>query len=172
MGLPTREDLLQRKALEREEIERPRRRALAEERDLALACARYWSLLEEFVTRAREVGVEPCRRDTPAHGGHIPRLSWVEGYVLTSGDVVAAPPARYCVAERRHVLRPREEVHEVEELTLFSVSIRYESGLGADLEKHTASQGNWPAIDRLDRAAAVLTALERQLEASLLDLMD
>jgi hypothetical protein len=66
---------------------------------------------------------------------------------------------------------PREEVHEVEEITLFVLST--EAGLTSTLsEPQTASQGVWPPLQRWDRAANVLNALAAELEATRLEFMD
>jgi hypothetical protein len=170
--LPTLDDLLRRKASERAETARPYERALNAERDLAAANVRYWLLLEEFVARARELGVQP-QTWRASHGASSARFAWIEGYPLTGGALVSSPPLRYCVTERRLVFRPQHQVHEVEELSLFVASADHEATRGAgDLEQQTASRGGWPRLDRLDRTAQTLTALERELEASLLALMD
>jgi hypothetical protein len=170
--LPTLDDLLRRKATERDETARPHERALSAQRDLAAAHVRYWLLLEEFVARARELGVRSQTWRSPSQRGSIARFAWIEGYPLTGGAVVSAPPLRYCVTERRRVLRPQQQVHEVEELSLFVASADYEATRGGDFEQQTASKAGWPRMDRLDRTAQTLTALERELEASLLGLMD
>ena len=172
--LPTRDDLLHRKALEAEKDARRREWALYEERELVAARIRYWEMVEEFVDRARELGLQPQLQHSPLYRGSTPWITWVEGYPLTGGAVVSAPPMRYGTAERRRVLRPQPQVHEVEEISLFVVSTGNEAGLGAGLvEEMTASQGTcWPPIDRLDNAASALLALERKLVASLLVLMD
>ena len=171
--LPTREDLLRRKAIERDELDRPNRWAAFEQRELAEARARYWTLLEEFVARAQELGLRPVQRESPLRGHPAERIAWVEGYPLTGGHIVSAPPCRYCSEERRRVLRPETQVREVDELTMFVLSTGDGTGLGAGLvEQHGVSRGSRPAVSRLDQTAALLTALQRELEASLLALMD
>ena len=144
--LPTRDDLLRRKALERDEAERPRLRALAIERDLAAARSECWQLLDEFVARAQELGVNPRVWEAKARPGSSPRITRVEGYPLTSGAFVSAPPLSFVVAERRLVRTPRLEVRRIEELSLFVVSPGEESRAAAAQarEHHTASQGGWP----------------------------
>jgi hypothetical protein len=48
-----------------------------------------------------------------------------------------------------------------------------DAGLTAGLsEPKTASQGDWPQVHRWDRACNILLALEAELEATLLELMD
>jgi hypothetical protein len=169
--LPSQDDLLQRKAREHAEIARHRQRREDEERGLAEACARYWELLEEFVVRAGEIGVEPRRHQSVSHKGSTSPIEWVEGYRLRSGAIVAAPPLRYCLRERRRIVRPRAKVREVEAVMLFVVTT--DPGLAAGLsEPKTESAGGWPAVERWDRAVSLLFALEAELEASLLELMD
>ena len=169
--LPSRDDLLQRKAIEDAEIGRRREWALEEERGLKAACARYWELLEEFIVRARELGLQPRTHEPEATRGSASRIDWVEGYRLRSGSVVAAPPLRYCVKERRLVARPRAQILDVDVISLFVVTT--DAGLAAGLsEPKTASSEDWPPIQRWDRAASILCALEAELEASLLALMD
>ena len=172
--LPTLDDLIRRKRLERDQIARPYQQALAREREILAARTQYWELLDEFMERVRELGLRPqiCHSQSP--DGSTPRITWVEGYQLTSGAVVSAPPLRYCVAERRRVLRPVPEVCEVEELSLFVVVDGYaDSRLPTSaLEQQTGSGKPWPRLYRLEETGVELTALRRQLEASLLALMD
>ncbi|HEX4519293.1 MAG TPA: hypothetical protein VH063_06890 [Gaiellaceae bacterium] len=171
--LPTLEELLRRKAIEAEDLDRPRQRAEAAQHDLEAACAQYWGLLQEFVDRTRELSVAPRMWTPPSRDGYTPRIVWVEGYPLANGSVVSAPPLRYCNAERRKVRRPVEEVIELEELTLFLPCAESRPGsTGGAFEVHTASDGSWPRIIRLEHAATILTGLQRRLEASLLALMD
>jgi hypothetical protein len=171
--LPTRDDLLRRKSDQRDEIARPHQRAQSAERQIQAARAQYWELLQEFVTRAQELDVRPQICDSESHDGRTPRITWVEGYPLSSGAVVSVPPLRYCLAERRRVLRPVLEECNIDELSLFLVPGGYDA-LGLPLgpvEQQTATR-NWPRMDRLEETGITLTALRRQLEASLLALMD
>lgn len=169
--LPSQDDLLQRKALEHAELERHRQRKDDEVRGLAEACARYWELLEEFVVRAGELGVQPLKHQSASHKGSTSPIEWVEGYRLRSGAVVAAPPLRYCVRERRRLVRPRARIQKVEAISLFVVTT--DPGLAAGLsEPKSESRGGWPTVQRWDRAVSLLFALEAELEASLLELMD
>ncbi len=171
--LPTREDLLRQKEIEKDALARPHLRALAIERDLLASRAQCWELVEEFVERARELAVAPQIWQSASEGGYTPRITWVEGYRLTSGSIASAPPLRYCVAERRRVRRAQHEERAVEELSLFVASSSSEAGLAVGLlEHHTKSRGGWPRIERLEHAAGVLTGLRRELETSLLALMD
>ena len=171
--LPTRDDLLRRKAIERDELERPRLRAQAIERDLAAARTQCWELLEEFVARARELGLEPPTWQSSSHGAHTSRITWIEGYPLTTGAIVWAPPHRYGIAERRHVRRPQKQVREVDALSLFVPPAPQEPGHPPSfLEPQTASHGGWPYIDRLEHAASIVTALRGELETTLFALMD
>jgi hypothetical protein len=171
--LPTRDDLLRRKAIEQDKLERPRLRAQAIERDLAAARTQCWELLEEFVARARELGVEPSTWRSSSNGAHTSRITWIEGYPLSTGAIVSAPPLRYGVAERRHVRRPQQQVREVDALSLFVPSAGQESGFAPSfLEPQTAAQGSWPNIDRLEHAASIVTALRNGLETTLFALMD
>jgi hypothetical protein len=169
--LSSQEDLLQRKAAEHAEVARRRQREADEINGLAESCARYWELLEEFVIRAGEVGVQPRRHQLVSARGSASRIEWVDGFRLTSGSVVASPPLEYCVQERRRLSRPKTHTHQVEEISFFVFSI--DAGLSAGLsEPKTPSSEGWPPIERWDRAANVLLALEAELEASLLVLMD
>jgi hypothetical protein len=169
--LPTREELRQRKLIEHAELERRRERALAERRGFEETCARYWELLEEFVVRAVEIGARPERYGSGSHWRGSTRVAWVEGFRLRSGSVVSVPPLRYCLRERRLVPGPRAEEHEIQEVTLFVLST--DAGLGAGLSgPKTASRRSWPPTQRWDRAANLLLALEAELEATLLELMD
>ncbi len=172
-GLPTFEELLRRKANEADDLERPRLRREAAQRDLEAACAHYWELLDEFVVRARELSVSPRMWTPPARDGYTPWVVWIEGYPLVNGSVLTAPPLRYCNQERRKVRRPRPSIVPVEELTLFLPSAETKAGgPSGGFELHTASGGEWPRILRLEHAATIITGLERRLEASLLALMD
>lgn len=162
--LPTRDDLLSRKQEERAESDRPRERAKYEERELMVARTKYWELIGEFVDRLRELNI-PAQRQAPVAGAGW--IVWVEGYSLTGGAIASAPPLRYCTSERRLLAR-QKQVQEVDELSLFVVA----AGDAGQTAQQTASKGNWPPVYRLDRTAAALTALERELEASLLALMD
>ena len=167
--LPTREQLRQLKAVEHAELERQRARQAAEQRGLEESCARYWELLGDFVGRAGELGVEPRRHAPTTHGRA--RIEWVEGFLLRSGSIVTAPPLQYCVRERRLVSGHRAYVRPVEELSLFVLSV--DAGLATGLsEPKTASGGSWPPFSRWDRAANILLALEAELKAALLELMD
>jgi hypothetical protein len=167
--LPSGEQLRQRKAVEHAELERQRARQAAERRGLEECCARYWELLGDFVGRAAELGVEPRRHEPTTHGRS--RIAWVEGFLLRSGSIVTAPPLQYCVRERRLVSGHRVYVRPVEELSLFVLSV--DAGLATGLsEPKTASGGEWPPFRRWDRAANILLALEAELEATLLELMD
>jgi hypothetical protein len=170
--LPTPEELLHRKAIELDDLERPRRRAEAAQRDLEAAREQYWGLLEVFVDRTRELGVSP-RTLTPASpDAYTPRIVWIEGFPLANGSVVSTPPLRYCTAERRRVRRPEQVVFPLEELTLFVPRAELRPGQGGPaFELHTASDGTWPRIQRLEHASTILTALRRRLETSLLELM-
>jgi hypothetical protein len=59
----------------------------------------------------------------------------------------------------------------VDETTLFVLST--DAGLGAGLgDPKSATRGGWPPTQRWDRAANLLIALEAELEATLLELMD
>jgi len=163
------EQLRQLKAIETAELERQRARQAAEQRGLEESCTRYWELLGDFVCRAGELGVEPRRHEPTTHGRA--RIEWVEGFLLRSGSIVTAPPLRYCVRERRLVSGHRAYVRPVEELSLFVLSV--DAGLATGLsDPKTASAGNWPPFRRWDRAANILLALEAELEATLLDLME
>ena len=169
--LSSQDDLLQRKAAEHAQIARLRQREADEIRGLAEACARYWELLEEFVVRAEELGVQPRRHQPVSTRGSSSRIEWVDGYRLRSGSVVASPPLQYCARERRRLSRPKAQTREVEEISLFVFSI--DAGLSTGLsEPKTPSGEGWPPIERWDRAANVLLALEAELEATLLELMD
>jgi hypothetical protein len=169
--LPTQEELRQRKLDEHAELERQRQRELAERRGFEEACARYWELLEEFVVRAVEIGVQPERYGSTSQWRAGTRVAWVEGFRLRSGSIVSVPPLRYCLRERRLVSGPRTEEHEVQDVTLFVLST--DAGLAAGLSgPKTASQGTWPPTQRWDRAANLLLALEAELEATLLELME
>lgn len=169
--LPSQEDLLQRKAAEHAEVARLRQREADEISGLAEACARYWQLLEEFVVRTGQLGIQPRKHEPISLKGSASRIEWVEGYRLRSGSVVAPAPLRYSVKERRRLARPRMRVHEVTETSLLVMST--DAGLAPGLsEPKTRSAGGWPPIERWDRAANVLHALEAELEASLLELMD
>jgi hypothetical protein len=167
---PTWDELLQSTALEREKIVRPYQRAVAAEREITAARTEYWELLEEFVARARELDVQPQICELPSAGNHSANVSWIEGYPLSGGAVVSAPPLRYGTATRRRVFRPAPEVRELEELSLF-VADHDGPGSGTDpLEQHTPS-ANWPFLGSLDETGTTLTALRHELEASLLTLM-
>jgi hypothetical protein len=170
--LPSREDFLRRKAEERQEIERPLRRAAEEERALAAARTSYWRLLEEFVHRTQELAVAHQTRLAPAQGSTRGQVAWVEGYPLTSGAVVSAPPLRFATRRGGLLLR-QTQVHEIEELSLFVVmdGRRAEDG-PLRIDRQIASEGSWPPVHRLDKTAEALTALKRELEASLLLLME
>ena len=169
--LSSQDDLLQRKAAEHAEIARRRQREADEVRGLAESCARYWALLEESVVRAGELGVQPRRHQPVSVRGSTSRIEWVDGYQLRSGSVVSAPPLQYCAKERRRLSRPKTHTQQVEEISLFVFSI--DAGLATGLsEPKTPSVEGWPPIERWDRAANVLLALEAELEASLLELMD
>jgi hypothetical protein len=97
-------------------------------------------------------------------------VQWADGFRLRSGSIVVSPPLGYCIRERRLVLLPREEIHEVAEVTLFVVTT--DPGLTATLSgPHAASEKTWPALQRWDRAANVLNALEAELQATLLQTM-
>jgi hypothetical protein len=168
--LPSQEEFLRRKAVEDAEIIRQRERVLEEERGLEEALARYWRLLQEFVDRARELGLHPDTHTATSYAGAGPRVEWVEGFRLTGGSIVTAPPLRYSLQERRFLGGHRSDVHELEELSLFVLAT--DAGLTAYLsEPRTASQGGWPPVTRWDRAANLLLALEAELEASMLELM-
>ncbi len=171
--LPTTDELLRRKAIELDELDRPRRRAEANEQHLAAARAQYWKLLEEFVDRARQLGVEPVTWTPRAKSAHTPRIMWIEGYPLANDSIVSAPPLEYCKAERRRVRRPVPEVVSVDELCLFVPRAEARPGTpGVLFDQQTVSAGTWPDIARLEHASSILTALERRLESSLLALMD
>lgn len=170
--LPTLEELLRRKALESDDLEKPRLRAEAAQRDLEAAREHYWVLLEEFVERARELSVSPRTWTAPPHDGYTPRILWIEGFPLVNGSVLTTPPLRYCNAERRKVRRAQTAVVVVEELTLFVPRVEVRAGSGSAFELHTAALGTWPRIQRLEHASTILTSLERRLELSLLALMD
>src|SRR5579859_4322543 len=113
--LPTRDDFMQRKQRERDELARPQLQAQAIERELLAARETCWELLAEFIARARELSVKPHTWESPQHGSNAPRIAWVEGYPLESGSIVSAPPLRYCLTERRLVRRPLMQVVELEE---------------------------------------------------------
>jgi hypothetical protein len=171
--LATPGDLLRQKELERKELERPRERARVAEREIAAARLRYWELLEEFVAAAHELKIEPRRCDSPVYPWFVQRVSWVEGYRLTSGAVVSAPPLEFCTVERRRMVGGGRQVHEVAELSLFVVATEIEPGAGiGPIEQQTRTGGTWPLLFRLDKTNECLTALRRELEASLLILMD
>ncbi len=171
--LPTTDELLRRKAIELDELDRPRRRAEETEQHLVAARAQYWKLLEEFVDRARQLGVEPVTWTPPARSPHAPRIMWIEGYPLANDSVVSAPPLRYCKAERRRVRRPVPEIVPITELCLFVPRVESRPGTsGVLFDQQTVSGGTWPEIVRLEHASSILTALERRLETSLLALMD
>jgi len=167
--LASSDDLLRRKQREQEELSRPLERAASEEHELGLARARYWELIAEFVERARDLEVPTRRLEAPVQGREGGRVVWVEGYPLTGGGIVSAPPLQYCTA-RDGLIRRRLEQQEVEELSLFVVPTGDRGGAGV-MAQQTASGGNWPPVRRLDKTAALLTALQRELEASLLALM-
>ena len=168
--LPTQDDLLQLKAAENAEVARRRQREADEINGLAEACARYWELLEEFVVRAGQLGVEPQKHEPVPLKGSASRIEWVEGYRLRSGSVIAPPPLRYGMTERRRFAPRRTRLYQVAEISLFVMST--DAGLAPGLsEPKTRSAGGWPPIERWDRAANVLRALEAELEASLLELM-
>lgn len=169
--LPSQEELRRLKALETAELDRRREWEVRERRGLEEAHASYWGMLEDFVVRAGELGIEPRTHEPPGQTKGAARLVWVDGFRLRSGSIVSAPSSRYCVRERRLVFLPREEVHEVEEIALFVLST--EPGLTSVLsEPQMASQGAWPPLQRWDRAANVLNALAAELEATLLEFMD
>jgi len=170
--LPTRDDLLRRKASEQGDLERPRLRALAIERDLAAARAQCWELLDQFTGRVYELGIEFQTWRSSSLDASTSRIIWIEGYPLTNGAIVSLPPLRYCVAERRRVRRPQEEMRELNELSIFVPCAGQELGLAPSfLEPQTASSGGWPHIERLEYAASVLNALRIALEKSLFALM-
>jgi hypothetical protein len=165
--LPTQEVLRQLKARETRELERQHERVLMEQRGLEESIARYWELLGEFVDRAEELGILPETYESRRNK----RVDWVEGYQLRSGSIVSAPPLRYCLRERRLLAGVSSEVFEVEEISIFVATT--DAGLATMLsEPKTASLGGWPAFERWDRAVNILIALEAELEASLLELMD
>jgi hypothetical protein len=169
--LPSREQLRQRKMIEHAELERRQRRQLEERRGLEESLARYWELLAEFVVRARELGAAPQVHQSGAHRRDHARIDWVEGFRLRGGSIVASKGMRYAVRERRLVAGPRTEVHGIEELSLFVLAT--DAGLATGLsDPKTESSGNWPPVKRWDRAATLLLALEAELEATLLELMD
>jgi hypothetical protein len=169
--LPSREVLRQRKAKEHAEIERYRQRVLMEQRGLEESIARYWELLGEFLDRAEELGIPPETYESSVNKRANTRLGWVEGYRLRSGSIVSAPPSRYSLLERRLLSAPSTEVLEVTEISIFVAET--DPGLATGLsEPRTASQGGWPPFERWDRAVNILLALEAELEASLLELMD
>jgi hypothetical protein len=170
--LPTLEELLRRKAIEADDLERPRLLAETARREIEAARAHYWELLVEFVDRIRELSVAPRMWTPPSRDSYTPRIVWIEGYPLVNGSVISAPPLRYCSAERRKVRRPQEEVTPVEELTLFVPCAETRPGSAGAFELHTASSVTWPDIARVAHASAILTALQKRLEASLLALMD
>jgi hypothetical protein len=171
--LSTRDELMRRKAIEREELMRPQLQALALERDLVAARAQCWELLGEFVRRAGELGVQPQTWQASSRRGPIPRVAWIEGYPLANGAIVSVPPLRYCIQERRLVGRPQQEVREVDAVSLFALSTGPGSEFAADyLEPQSACLGSWPNIDRLEHAANIINALQGTLETSLLALMD
>ncbi len=165
--LPTREELRQRKAVEHAELVRQLEREAEERQGLEEAIARYWELLGEFVVRAGELGIAPQTHAAGSHRRSESRVEWVEGYRLRSGSIVNSPPLRYCLREPRLVGAPRLEAHDVTEVSLFVLADG--SGLGGP---ETASSGSWPPVRRWDRACNILLALEAELEASLLELMD
>ena len=81
-----------------------------------------------------------------------------------------SPPARYCLREPRLVGPSRLQAHDVTEVSLF---VSTGAGLSTGLDgPETASSGSWPPVQRWDRACNILLALEAELEASLLELMD
>jgi len=169
--LPSQEELRRRKAVEAAELRRRRESEIRERRGLEEACASYWALLEDFLVRATELGVRPRTHEQGAHTRAPARVQWVEGFRLRGGSIVSAPPLRYCVRERRMLVLPREEVHEIEEITLFVLST--DAGLTPCLsEPKTPSRGAWPPLERWDRAANLLNALKAELEVTLLELMD
>jgi hypothetical protein len=169
--LSSREVLRQRKALEHAELERRRERVIMEQHGLAESIARYWELLGEFVDRAEELGIRPEQHESSLNKRVNTRVDWVEGFRLRSGAIVTAPPLRYCIRERRFFTGPNTGVHQVEELSIFVATT--DAGLATGLsEPKTASQGGWPPFTRWDRAVNVLLALEAELEASLLELME
>jgi hypothetical protein len=169
--LPSQEELRQRKAVERAELARRRERDADEQRGLEEAIARYWELLAEFVVRAEELGIEPRQHASSSHRRAESRVEWVEGHRLRSGSVVTSPPLRYCLRECRLVTGPKLAVYDVAETSLFVLTT--DAGLSAVLgEPKTASHGGWPAVRRWDRACNILLALEAELEATLLELMD
>jgi hypothetical protein len=169
--LPSQWELRERKALERAELQRREERLLQERRGLEEAIARYWELLGEFVVRAGELGIRPATHTASPHRGGSSRIDWVEGYQLTSGSIVSTPPLRYCLSERRLIHPARIDVLNVEELSLFVFST--DVGLAASLSgPKTALDDEWPPVKRWDRMASILIALEAELEASLLRLMD
>jgi hypothetical protein len=167
--LPSQEELRRRKAVEQVELERSRKWEAAEKRGLEESCVRYWELLEEFVARARELGIRPQTHASDAHVGG--RIAWVEGFRLRSGSVVTAPPLTYCVRERRRVAGARTDVRAIEEVSVLVVMT--DAGLSTGLsEPKTASSRKWPPFKRWDRAANILIAVEAELEATLLELME
>jgi hypothetical protein len=73
--------------------------------------------------------------------------------------------------ERRLLAGPTTEIFQAEEVTIFVATT--DAGLSAGLgEPKTASQGSWPPFERWDRAVNILLALEAELEARVLELMD
>jgi hypothetical protein len=169
--LPSQEQLRQRKMIEHAELVRRQEREDEERRGLAEALARYWELLGEFVVRAGELGIQPGTYEPSVHRRSETRVDWVEGFRLRSGSILSAPPLRYSLRERRLVHGPRIQERVVEEVSLFVLTT--DAGLTTALsEPKTRSGGNWPPVRRWDRACNVLLALEAELEATLLELMD
>lgn len=169
--LPTRDEFERRKTDELDELSRPGLRALQSEHDLADACTEYWQLLADFVVRARDLGVRPIHCEIASHG-RPQWITWVEGYPLRGGAVVSAPPLCFATRDRRLVVLPSERVNAVLELSLFVAAIATGAERSPPLvTQQTESGGSWPPIHRLDRAAEILRAHERELAASLLELM-
>jgi len=169
--LPSRDDLMRRREVEQGDIDRPRMLAETAERVRTDGVATCWELLEEFVGRVQELGIEPRRWEPETSGPYTPRITWAEGYPLTNGSVVSVPPMRYCAAERRAVRKPRLEVHEVEELSHFAMSGDPALAAVGFVEHSTRTSGPWPRIDRAEYAAVMTRALRSELENSLFVLM-
>ena len=168
--LPSREVLRQRKLLEDAELARRGERRAMEQRGLEESIARYWELLGEFIDRTDELGIAPDTYTRTSKRVNS-RVEWVEGFRLRGGSIVTAPPLRYCLRERRFLGGPSTEVFEVDELSIFVAATDTGLAIGLDGPK-SPSRGGWPPFERWERAVNILLALEAELEASLLDLMD
>ena len=170
-SLSSSDDLLQRKAQEREQRETPRRRAEVAEHYRVEARRECWDLLEQFVTRVRELGIEPRRWESPS-SPITPRVLWIVGYPLTNGAFVTAPPLQYCIAERRKLLRPRHDVRTADELTLFTSPLVDHAEAARLLVLQTADSDAWPYIDRVEHAHPIVHGVRTTLEKSLIALLD